>query len=343
MRRGRGGRHNFLSFLLWMLMLPLLGLLVLRMLPLSHAQGRAVPELTSFVIWTLPAFAFALALSLLWRRRNLAALSLAAAALVVVWHLGYFLPTQTVSEAAVEATSPSDVDAPVADDDYLRLMTFNTRNGRADAAALVRAVRERRVEVLALQEVSWTFLDELGEAGIHELLPHYVLGEASATDNGGINAIFSLQPLSRTSSNLMPTESSALAAGTVTLGERRLRFVSTHPNSPHLGGQGLWSEGLASVSELAGYDNAYVIMGDFNATWDHVGFRKLLGDSFLDAGEAAGEGLHLSFPANSVIPPLIEIDHIVYSKGAGIAVGQLETLQIAGSDHLALLATLEAS
>lgn len=51
----------------------------------------------------------------------------------------------------------------------------------------------------------------------------------------------------------------------------------------------------------------------------------------------------MTYPANSTIPPLIEIDHIVYSRDAGLYVGDLQTISVAGSDHLALLATLEAS
>ena len=41
------------------------------------------------------------------------------------------------------------------------------------------------------------------------------------------------------------------------------------------------------------------------------------------------------------LPPLIEIDHVVDSRDAGIVVGDLETVEVSGTDHLALLATLE--
>ena len=63
----------------------------------------------------------------------------------------------------------------------------------------------------------------------------------------------------------------------------------------------------------------------------------------LDASEQAGEGFHMTYPANSAIPSIIEIDHIVYSKNSGITVSSLQTVEIAGTDHQALLATLEAS
>ena len=71
-------------------------------------------------------------------------------------------------------------------------------------------------------------------------------------------------------------------------------------------------------------------MGDFNSTWDHASFRYLLGSRFLDSGQQAGEGLHMTYPA---MMPIAEIDHIVHDKG--VNVGDLETKYIAGSDHRA--------
>ena len=50
----------------------------------------------------------------------------------------------------------------------------------------------------------------------------------------------------------------------------------------------------------------------------------------------------MTYPANKAIPALVEIDHIVYSKNSGIMVSSLETAQVSGTDHLALIATLEA-
>ena len=71
-------------------------------------------------------------------------------------------------------------------------------------------------------------------------------------------------------------------------------------------------------------------------------FRELLGSAFVDAGATAGEGFHMTYPSNTVIPPLVEIDHIVYAKDSGIVVSELATATISGTDHQALLATLEA-
>ena len=40
---------------------------------------------------------------------------------------------------------------------------------------------------------------------------------------------------------------------------------------------------------------------------------------------------------------MIEIDHIVYSKSSGIVRGLLQTVNVSGTDHLALLGTWTVS
>ena len=165
---------------------------------------------------------------------------------------------------------------------------------------------------------------------------------ASAVSNGGHNGIWTLAPMENVSGNLLPIETSSMPAGTVTVGDRVIRVVSVHPNSPVRGAQDLWDRGLSVIGSLAGYDHAYLIMGDFNSTWDHARFRELLGSSFVDAGETAGEGFHMTYPSDG-LPPLIEIDHIVYARNSGIVVSDLETVEVGGTDHRALLGTLEVA
>ena len=48
--------------------------------------------------------------------------------------------------------------------------------------------------------------------------------------------------------------------------------------------------------------------------------------------------MYMTYPA---MMPIAEIDHIVHDKG--VNVGDMETKYIAGSDHRALLATLEVA
>lgn len=321
-------------------MVPVAGLLALRLLPLENASGRMVPELVSFVPVALAPTVVVVVLALLWRRRVLVVVSALALAVNGWWHVGYLIPTARVSAAATAAVSAQAATG----DAYARIMTLNCLAGHASAADIVRVVREQHVEVLCLQEINDSMVSDLENAGIDELLPNHVVSTgAMSVSNGGRNGIWTLAPQDNVSRNLLPIETSSMPAVDVQIGSRTVRIVSVHPNSPTRGAQDLWNEGLSVIGSLSGYDHAYLIMGDFNSTWDHARFRDLLGDAFVDASQQSGEGFHMTYPSNRKIPSLIEIDHIVYARNSGITVSSLKTVEIAGSDHKALIGTLEAS
>lgn len=338
-RRRRGGRHGCLSALLWLIMLAVLALMALRCLPAELANGRLVPEVVSLVPWLFAPILLCLVLALLWRRWVLLAVTASALAVMLWWHAGYLLPREGVSDAAV-ATAQASADA---SDGVARVMTLNTAHGAASAEEVVALVREKNVEVLCLQELTDDFLGELAAAGLYDLLPYYVISdEASAISNGGRNGIWTLAPMGNVSGNLLPIETSSMPAGTVEIGGLTVRVVSVHPNSPVRGAQDLWDEGLGVIGSLADYDHTYLVMGDFNSTWDHARFRELLGADFVDAGAEAGEGFHMTFPSGA-LPSVVEIDHIVYARESGITVSELETAEVSGTDHRALLGVLEVA
>ncbi len=337
-RPRRRARHGCLSLLLWLVVAGIVALLALRFLPSSMANGRMVPELVSFVPLMLIPLAVCLVLAAPWRRRVLLVVCALALAVTAWWHKGYFLPTARVSDSATATVQT----AASTDDGVMRVMTLNTKNGGASAEEVVSLVRSQHVEVLCLQELSTGFIAELQAAGIGSVLPYYVISDAASTvNNGGRNGIWTLAPMSDTSGNLLSIDTSSMPAASISVGGRTLRVVSVHPNSPVRGAQDLWDEGLSVIGSLSDYDHAYLIMGDFNSTWDHARFRELLGTSFVDAGEQSGEGFHMTYPSYGAFPSLIEIDHIVYAKDANVVVSDLETVKVTGSDHQALLGTLE--
>lgn len=343
-RPRRGPRHGCLSALLWLVMLGVLALMALRCLPADLANGRLVPEAVSFVPWLFAPIVLCLVLALLWRRRLLAVVVAAALAAMLWWHAGFLLPREGVSDAAV-ATAQASADP---SDGVARVMTLNTAHGAASAEEVVALVREKNVEVLCLQELTDDFLSELSSAGLYDLLPYYVISdEASAISNGGRNGIWTLAPMDNVSGNLLPIDTSSMPAGTVQIGGLDVRVVSVHPNSPVRGAQDLWDEGLGVIGSLSEYDHTYLVMGDFNSTWDHARFRELLGTGFVDAGSEAGEGFHMTYPSGTLagieLPSLVEIDHIVYARDSGITVSELEAAEVSGTDHRALLGVLEVA
>ena len=86
-----------------------------------------------------------------------------------------------------------------------------------------------------------------------------------------------------------------------------------------------------------GGNGAVIVAGDFNSTTDMLGFRRLLKNGYHDAAEQSGAGLNPTFPANSAVPPLVGIDHILVRNASA---GEVRTLRIPGSDHLGLAATV---
>ena len=340
--QARSRIHRYLDGLLWAATFGVMAVMVLRMTPNGLDGKRYIPLIVAFVPWMAVLSAAILLISLISRRRVLAVISALCLLTQLVWHAGFLYPRVSLSSAARTAVASATASV---DDRYARLMTLNTRNGQADAAQIVQTVREQHVEVLALQELNSSMISRLNEAGIRELLPYSVVANASSSDNGGVNGLWSAAPMSERTGDLIPIEASSIPAASIDFDGTVIRFGSVHPFSPRPSNQGLWDRGLGSISQLREDDHTFVLMGDFNATWDHASFRYLLGGRFVDAGENAGEWFHMTYPANKKlfgmipVPAAVEIDHIVHDRG--VVVGDLDAVTIAGSDHKALLGTLE--
>ena len=340
--QARSRIHRYLDGLLWAATFGVMAVMVLRMTPNGLDGKRYIPLIVAFVPWMAVLSAAILLISLISRRRVLAVISALCLLTQLVWHAGFLYPRVSLSSAARTAVASATASV---DDRYARLMTLNTRNGQADAAQIVQTVREQHVEVLALQELNSSMISRLNEAGIRELLPYSVVANTSSSDNGGVNGLWSAAPMSERTGDLIPIEASSIPAASIDFDGTVIRFGSVHPFSPRPSNQGLWDRGLGSISQLREDDHTFVLMGDFNATWDHASFRYLLGGRFVDAGENAGEWFHMTYPANkklfSVIPvpAAVEIDHIVHDRG--VVVGDLDAVTVSGSDHKALLGTLE--
>jgi len=85
-------------------------------------------------------------------------------------------------------------------------------------------------------------------------------------------------------------------------------------------------------------DRQMVLAGDFNATSQHRGFRRLLDHGLRDAHRERGRGRVRTWPDDRWYPPFAALDHVLVS--GGIAVEDAGTAGIPGSDHRAVTATL---
>lgn len=233
------------------------------------------------------------------------------------------------------------------------VMTLNCRYGRANADAIITAVRERNIAVLALQEVSDKLIARLDAAGIEELLPYRQSGEAKDTDNGGYNVLFSRYEPAVAVPNVVTIPAADVPAITLKIADdsaeseptddssRTITFCSAHPKSP-MRGCADWSAGILGLGAIAkaeaiGDHNIAVVMGDLNSSTDHPSFRTLLKSGFKDASLTQAAGPNLTFP-RWLKWPRIELDHVLFTPG--LKPSGVSAFEIADTDHLALTATL---
>lgn len=216
----------------------------------------------------------------------------------------------------------------------IRVMTLNCRYGRADAAAILRTVRERHIDVLALQELTADLVEQLDQAGLSELLPHRQLGRDLEGDNGGFNGIFSAHFPEKTTQSAVPAMP---AADVPSLTIDGVTFASAHPKSPMRGCRE-WSDGIRALAKLGrDTDGQAVILGDLNSNINHPSFNALLRDGkLMDAGQ---ERSQLSMPIPTFPRwtkwPRITLDHVLVT--AGLKPQVPEAIEIPGTDHLALV------
>lgn len=134
-----------------------------------------------------------------------------------------------------------------------------------------------------------------------------------------------------------------LSAQTSVPGATAVRVLAVHPAAPLTGHSGEWARDMQVLhSHLDALPAGPVIVaGDFNATWDHSQFRKLLDNGFADAAVQAGAGWLPTYPTDRIGDrPLVGIDHVVVR---GFTAAQVRTESLAGSDHRALIVSLVAT
>ncbi|MFF0817415.1 endonuclease/exonuclease/phosphatase family protein [Rhodococcus sp. NPDC003318] len=220
----------------------------------------------------------------------------------------------------------------------IRLLQANIRLGEAEPDALVELVRSRSVNVLTVEELTDDAVGRLRDAGLEDLLPMTYLSPKESGGGGtGIYSRFELrdpEPLGRFSmANLVTT---------LDLGDgRSVTLAAVHPMPPYPSPAWMWAaemEKLAALlHERAADGTPMIVSGDFNSTYSHSRYRDILTDGFVDAGEQAGAGLVPTYPADRWYPAVIAIDRIVLRD---TVVGEYERVDLPGSDHHGLFATL---
>jgi endonuclease/exonuclease/phosphatase (EEP) superfamily protein YafD len=221
----------------------------------------------------------------------------------------------------------------------LNVMTSNLLLGHADAAQVVEVAVDRDVDVLVVEEVTPEALSRLRAAGIGRVLDHSA-GRAEPGIAGTM--VFADRPLR----NVRRLDT---AFGSYAM-DLRLRggpvhLLAVHPRPP-IGDVAEWRADQRAIRQAArGQQGQTLLVGDFNATMDHVPLRELVGRGYDDAATEATSGWQPTWPSAGQVsrfgipvPPLLPIDHVFL--GAGLRALRTESVTVDGTDHRALVASL---
>ena len=218
----------------------------------------------------------------------------------------------------------------------LRVMSSNLRLGFGSANAVVDLVRAQRIQVLAAVEITPPEVIALDKAGLKRLMPYRVdrarFGAAGTT-------IFSAFPLRPLVAHPTDAPNAQSAARLRIPGAPPIELQAEHPRPPLHGDVAQWRHVLEGAPGPSPGRTLRMLLGDFNATLDQHDFRRLLDRGYVDAADATGQGLDLTWPVGHRVPPAVAIDHVLIDPR--IAARAVSTHDIASSDHRAVIADLE--
>jgi endonuclease/exonuclease/phosphatase (EEP) superfamily protein YafD len=298
----------------WVLVAPCVAWVVIRVFGLERGYPMvALLALTPLVV--VGAALVAVAAALLQQRAAAVVAALAALA------LGGLVAPRALG-------GPAEADGP-----RLRILTLNLHMQPRAADAVVALVRRTQPDVLSLQELTPQLAGELERQGLDELLTHSVV-EARPGPFG--LALFGRMPLEP----LGPPRGQAVVAARARIaGAPPLELYAVHTRAPvSAGNVGAWKADLRALPSAAPTGAVRILAGDFNATLDHAELRRVIDGGYEDAADELGDGLRGTWPANRRFPPPVTIDHVLADARCGAR--SLETIDIPGSDHRAVLVEL---
>ncbi|MCV7227526.1 endonuclease/exonuclease/phosphatase family protein [Mycolicibacterium komossense] len=297
---------------------------VVRARPLSNLLGLVVAVGSPYV--PLAALV-ALALAIRCRRVLLAVV---AASVVIA--------TLAVQFSWYYLSNPVDVGQHI----DIRVLSSNLRKGQADASVFV-ALAKQGADVVTVSELTPAAVRAFAHAGMDDTFPYSVLIPEKGAAGFGLWSRFPV-----TEVRLPKHRNTGIAAARLDVPGVRFDplIASIHIMSPVASDQNsfaAWQFGIdGTKQELTDFASdtdpgAVIVAGDFNSTPDMRQFRDLATNGYRDAVDQTGAGFTPTFPSNEWFPPLITIDHVLTRNAAAASI---KTVEMPGSDHRSLLATV---
>jgi endonuclease/exonuclease/phosphatase (EEP) superfamily protein YafD len=218
----------------------------------------------------------------------------------------------------------------------LRIFDANVEYSNLDLADIGAEIKAANPDVITLEELSYANEASLTATGVLSAYQwHYVIPDYGSYGFG----VWSRIPL---------TDATTWYAGghpevrgwLQPPGGPKVRLYVVHTGAPRSGAVAEWHQEMTAIAANLKTEPApLVVAGDFNATWDMYEFQHILHDGLRDTAVEQGRGWDMTWSRQMrVIPPLVRIDHVLYSRGitsTGYRVGQGT-----GSDHRPIIATL---
>jgi endonuclease/exonuclease/phosphatase (EEP) superfamily protein YafD len=281
---------------------------------------------------------------------TLLAVAAVAVAATAAWWLALLLALPAARLLAWQLPAPRQIPRTPAEGSWpapgpgpaavtVRVLTLNIQGKSGHPAAVLRSLRQHRVDVLAVQELSTKALRQLLDAGIADLLAFSHLDPRPGSPGTGLWARWPLNPLPP----LPIMWAAAPRASIDPAGGWPVTLTAVHPIAPMSGNDRQWQQELALIrSALAGTSGPQVVAGDFNASRDHRPFRDILAAGFLDCADAARKRPWPGFtwPASRWAPALMRLDHVLVSQ-PGAVVLEARVVRVSGTDHRGVLAVIE--
>ncbi|MGH3912310.1 MAG: endonuclease/exonuclease/phosphatase family protein [Pseudonocardiaceae bacterium] len=218
----------------------------------------------------------------------------------------------------------------------LTVASANLYYGRADARAVVDLVSSHDVDALSMQELTPQAVSALDAAGLWELLPYRILRPEPRAAGTGLASRYPLHERASTQLSSYHWQPAAL----VDLpGASEVEVVAVHAVAP-VGRipPSQWRAELAGLPPPLPGPATRLLVGDFNATLDHQPLRDLLATGYRDGADAVGRGLRATWPTDTLIMPVVAIDHVLVQQNCQVR--SFDTLPLPGGDHRAVVAEL---
>ncbi len=252
---------------------------------------------------------------------------LGGSAVAALAHVAFVLP-ELVAREALPALPPETV--------HVRLLSANVYAGNPDPARYAEEVRRTGADLVFLQEATPAFIAALDGTGTLAELSHRAV--ITRTDRFAA-LVASRWPL--LDQEVVEVDGRpVLVRATVDVGGVPLRLFCVHVVSPFGGRRPEWVRGLRAVGDAVRAEQGPVLVaGDFNATWSHREFRRLLDAGLTDGAAARGRPFQMTWPKDRhLVPPVSRIDHVLTTPG--LTVTAIWTGRGRGSDHRPVMAVV---